>query len=140
MCQTSLCLTNTSQCCSQFPCVATPSQACLQTIGPNRLEVRTTRCGRVNPGSIPGSDTSCHKIPALYLLPSPPFQQRFLPPQHLHSHIDSTALQTQTPQHLLCKRIRNIHTNNKYHFTSELTTPNDMLGSGLDRKQHWVGR
>ena len=24
--------------------------------GPNRLEVRTTRCGRVNPGSIPGSD------------------------------------------------------------------------------------
>ena len=28
------------------------------TVGPNRLEVRTTRCGRVNPGSIPGSDTS----------------------------------------------------------------------------------
>ena len=27
------------------------------TLGPNRLEVRTTRCGRVNPGSIPGSDT-----------------------------------------------------------------------------------
>ena len=27
------------------------------TIGPNRLEVRTTRCGRVNPGPIPGSDT-----------------------------------------------------------------------------------
>ena len=27
------------------------------TVGPNRLEARTTRCGRVNPGSIPGSDT-----------------------------------------------------------------------------------
>ena len=27
------------------------------TIGPNRLEVRTTRCGRVNPGPIPGSGT-----------------------------------------------------------------------------------
>ena len=25
-------------------------------LGPNRLEVRTTRCGRVNRGSIPGSD------------------------------------------------------------------------------------
>ena len=25
-------------------------------IGPNRLVVRTTRCGRVDPGSNPGSD------------------------------------------------------------------------------------
>ena len=26
------------------------------TFGPNRLVVRTTRCGRVDPGSNPGSD------------------------------------------------------------------------------------
>ena len=28
----------------------------LEYLGPNRLVVRTTRCGRVNPGSNPGSD------------------------------------------------------------------------------------
>ena len=29
---------------------------CINIIGPNRLVVRTTRCGRVDPGSNPGSD------------------------------------------------------------------------------------
>ena len=28
----------------------------IMIIGPNRLVVRTTRCGRVDPGSNPGSD------------------------------------------------------------------------------------
>ena len=32
------------------------------TVGPNRLEARTTRCGRVNPGSIPGSDSFCNSV------------------------------------------------------------------------------
>ena len=35
-----------------------------QILGPNRLVVRTTRCGRVDPGSNPGSDI-LEVLPAL---------------------------------------------------------------------------